>query len=190
MIDFDGVTRALKVRTLLDMNSAITSKDLYEILKNHMDLTPLYNKAMEHDVIDQDSAAHALNMGLQARKLRKSLDEVRKQVIRPHLDFQRSINEIAKKYEGQLQDIEDLLQKRIDLWFETDPHDSVSKITTPEGSLNVNKEWVFEVVNINDVPREYLMVDHKKISEDVELGIRSIPGIIISEKQSVKMRIK
>ncbi|HAI82211.1 MAG TPA: hypothetical protein DCL43_00975 [Chitinophagaceae bacterium] len=48
--------------------------------------------------------------------------------------------------------------------------------------------WVFQVENINEVPREYMMVDEAKIRKAVQDGVRSIPGVRIYEDKSITLR--
>jgi len=45
--------------------------------------------------------------------------------------------------------------------------------------LRITKRWTFEILNENEVPREYLAVDTKKIGKVVQAGIREIKGVKI-----------
>lgn len=47
------------------------------------------------------------------------------------------------------------------------------------------KVWVYEVFQINAVPREYLMVDDKKIKAAIVAGERVIDGLIIKQDMSI-----
>ena len=49
-----------------------------------------------------------------------------------------------------------------------------------EGIRNI---WTFEVENLAQVPREYLMLDSQKVREAIRSGERSIPGLSIFQKQ-------
>ena len=54
-----------------------------------------------------------------------------------------------------------------------------------EGVRNV---WTFEVQNPANVPREYLILDEKKIREAIRSGERSIPGLMIFQQQQTVYR--
>ena len=54
-----------------------------------------------------------------------------------------------------------------------------------EGVRNV---WTFEVQNLANVPREYLMLDEKKIRQVIRSGERHIPGLMIFQKQQTVYR--
>ena len=54
-----------------------------------------------------------------------------------------------------------------------------------EGVRNV---WTFEVQNLSNVPREYLMLDEKKVREAIRSGERNIPGLMIFQKQQTVYR--
>lgn len=54
-----------------------------------------------------------------------------------------------------------------------------------EGVRNV---WTFEVQNLANVPREYLMLDEKKVRQAIRSGERSISGLMIYQKQQTVYR--
>jgi len=63
-----------------------------------------------------------------------------------------------------------------------------TSVKTTQATSSMKKVWKFEVVDENKVPKEYLMVDEKKIREAVGLGMREIEGIKIFEKTEVAIR--
>jgi len=54
-----------------------------------------------------------------------------------------------------------------------------------EGVRNV---WTFDVENLTNVPREYLILDEKKVRGAIRSGERSISGLIIFQKQQTVYR--
>jgi hypothetical protein len=54
-----------------------------------------------------------------------------------------------------------------------------------EGVRNV---WTFEIQNLANVPREYLMLDEKKVRQAIRSGERSIPGLMIFQQQQTVYR--
>lgn len=56
------------------------------------------------------------------------------------------------------------------------------------GSTYIRSDWVWELTNIAEVPREYLEIDTVKINTAVRQGVRTIPGIRIYEVQKAVTR--
>ena len=54
-----------------------------------------------------------------------------------------------------------------------------------EGVRNV---WTFEIQNFVNVPREFLMLDEQKVRQAIRSGERSIPGLMIFQKQQTVYR--
>ncbi len=52
----------------------------------------------------------------------------------------------------------------------------------------VRQIWTFEVQNLANVPREYLMLDDKKVRQAIRSGERSIPGLMIFQQQQTVYR--
>jgi len=65
----------------------------------------------------------------------------------------------------------------------------IPRVTRTEaGSASQRKNWVFEIVNEAEVPREYLQVDEKKVRDSVRMGTREITGIRIFEEVTTVFR--
>ncbi len=63
------------------------------------------------------------------------------------------------------------------------------KVTrTESGSAFSKKPWVFEVTNADQVPREFLAVDEKKIRDAVRMGVREIAGVRIYQETQINFR--
>lgn len=52
----------------------------------------------------------------------------------------------------------------------------------------VRKNWTFQIEDEVSVPREFLVVDEKKIRAAVREGVREIPGVRIFEEESMAIR--
>ena len=66
------------------------------------------------------------------------------------------------------------------------PEPVMPKAKAPVRSANgtasyERREWKFEITDVEKVPREYLMVDERKIRDAVKMGTRVIPGVRIFE---------
>jgi hypothetical protein len=56
------------------------------------------------------------------------------------------------------------------------------------GSTYMRTDWDWEIINIGDIPKEYLTLNSVKINTAVRAGVRSIPGIRIYEVQKAVTR--
>ena len=59
---------------------------------------------------------------------------------------------------------------------------------TDSGTSYQRKVWTFEIVDLLDLPRAFLMVDEKGIRDAVRMGTREIPGVRIFEKTETSFR--
>lgn len=59
---------------------------------------------------------------------------------------------------------------------------------SPLATTTVKKVWQYEVTDPDAVPREYLVIDQKKIAAVVRAGVRSIEGVRIFETEQLAVR--
>jgi len=192
-MDFEKINEKIFEMKLTQQTNFAIEKISNEFL-NKVDIEPLVSKAENYKILGEEEAKQALSMSLQARKLKKALETERQKIIKPHLNFQRVINALAKKYTEKLESIENNLQEKLDVWLEAQAPFNVSFanliLEVEDGTLNQKNEWVFEIENFEKIPLEYLTINEKKIKEAVKLGVRTISGIRIFEKQKTTMKIK
>ena len=62
---------------------------------------------------DQDTNSLAVTMGLQAKKLAKNLETLRKYYVEPHNKFLRTVNNFFKRYTDPLTEIEKTLGRKV-----------------------------------------------------------------------------
>jgi len=58
------------------------------------------------------------------------------------------------------------------------------------GNTSVRKTWTFKVVKESLVPREYMMIDEKKVDAAIREGERKIKGLEIFQKYGLSTRTK
>ncbi len=198
MFDFEEANEAIKKNEVMNIQAGgMTVAQATQLLSKKLDLTPLISRASDHEVLNEESASQALSMSLQARKIRKQLDETRLSIVRPHLDFQRAVNKIVKEYEATLEKIENNLTHKLDEYLQKSASTNNAsflaqskEMRVEDGKLTKVKKWVWELEDENAVPREYLSLNEKKIDEAIKQGIRNIPGIKVFEKEEITMRVK
>ena len=198
MFDFEEANEAIKKNEVMNIQAGgMTVAQATQLLSKKLDLTPLISRASDHEVVNEESASQALSMSLQARKIRKQLDETRLSIVRPHLDFQRAVNKIVKEYEAILEKIENNLTHKLDEYLQKSASTNNAsflvqskEMCVEDGKLTKVKKWVWELGDENAVPREYLSLNEKKIDEAIKQGVRNIPGIKVFEKEEITMRVK
>ena len=198
MFDFEEANEAIKKNEVMSIQAGgMTVGQATQLLSKKLDLTPLISRASGHEVVNEESASQALSMSLQARKIRKQLDETRLSIVRPHLDFQRAVNKIVKEYEAALEKIETNLKHKLDEYLQKSASTNNAsfiaqskEMCVEDGKLTKVKKWVWELEDENAIPREYLSLDETKLDEAIKQGVRNIPGIKVFEKEEITMRVK
>lgn len=61
-------------------------------------------------------------------------------------------------------------------------------VTVGGTTATLRESWTFEVVNLADVPRAFLVLDAKKVRDAIAGGARDIPGIKVFQESSVAVR--
>lgn len=128
------------------------------------------------------------------------LDQARTAIEGKILQYRRAEQErIRKEQEALRKAAEEEQRKRAQEAEEkgTEPPApaAVPYIAPPEksvkaglGTVTAKKTWTFEVADEGQVPREYLVVDDKKIRAAVQSGVREIPGVKIFETETLAVR--
>lgn len=165
------------------------------VIAKTIDLNPFIEVADKFEIVDRESAKQCLSMSLQARKMRQALDKTRADIVRPAYDFQKAINKFAKTFEIKLQEIEDGLANKLREYMKHSPETNNidlmnQSIKVEDGTISKKMKWVFEIENVNEVPRDFLCVDEKKIQLAIKNGIRHIKGVKIYESMEIDMRVK
>ena len=68
------------------------------------------------------------------------------------------------------------------------PAENATTTRTTEGTASIRKTWAWELENIDEVPRQYLILDKVSINKAVRAGVREIAGIKIFEKHETIIR--
>jgi hypothetical protein len=108
--------------------------------------------------------------------------------------FAESVNRANEKKAAEVKQSTEL-----DVLFGDDTHNIATADIQPVVVAPVNgyktetvkgttKRWVFDVIDINQIPREYLMVNETEIRNAINQGVRTIPGVNIYQKESLSIR--
>ena len=194
-LDFEAIVMQMSVEPVQETAQQLTPDQFQKQLVKKMDVGYINAVANALYVSDEVSAKTALAMSLQLRKLRQQIDESRKEIVKPHFDYQKAINKIVKDVEAKMEVIEENLKKKIEEWNEIrkeQPFENVIslELKVDDGQLYTQKKWDFTVDDSKAIPVEYLTLDEKKIKEAIANGVRNIPGVKIFQKEEIVMRIK
>ncbi len=167
-------------------------------------------------VVDSEPAYKKItSLYSQARAWKKCVDEKRKLMTEPLRKQTAAINDKAKDLtdpldsvievanakatsyqrllETQRQEEEAKLRAAAELFDAADEVyvPALEKVIRGEGASAVTKvEKRFRVVDLSKVPEKYLMIDEKKLIQDIKLGLNSIEGIEIYEETTTSLRVR
>jgi len=146
-----------------------------------------------YEVTCEDTARQALSYSLQARKLHNQIEASRKEIVRPHLDFQKAVKKFADDLIVKLDTIETRLQGKISDWMQTtkdNPFSRVDEIEVEDGKITTKTVWEFEVLDEREIPREYMTVDVAAVEKAIKNGVREVPGVRVYSREKTTMRVK
>ena len=158
-----------------------------------LNVSKFYQPAIDLKVENEESAKTALAMACQLKKLKNGLEESRKNILKPHLEYQREINGAVSDFSVQLDHLMNLLKVKIDGWIDSErdnPFLSVEKIAVQDGSLSTKEKWLYSIERESDLPTEYLCPDEDYIQDQIANGVRNIPGVKIWCEKQTSMRVK
>ena len=128
-----------------------------------------------------------LNASLKAtntmfKKLSAPFIEADKIIRGKVLDFRQEREEKAQKELERRQKIQEAhAAKGHEVHEITAPKVKVSKETVTA------KRWTFEVVDVNKIPREYLIVDNSLVNIAIRSGVREIDGLDIFQVEGLRV---
>ncbi len=98
--------------------------------------------------------------------------------------------EFKKKQKEDLKNAENRKEKKEikNQEFEADTKEleQDKSIKTESGTVRTRKVWKFQIINRDDIPREYLKVDEVSIRQAItKNGVREIPGVEIKQEEEI-----
>lgn len=186
------------------MTNIIPHKDLDDI--------QVMGKAFLSDAkeltVTQETHGQAIDFTANVSRALKELEKKRKELVKPMNDSVREINkffrslkvpfdqanEIMRQKLTEYRKEEEKKRKELEKELQTEmgiPIAVPKQHTTQrgqEGQAIVKKYWTYEVEDLSKVPREYLLLDDKKVKDAIKQGIRNIKGIRIYEEERLTIR--
>lgn len=160
----------------LPSQGKISSPD--DIRKKFMfDIDGVVASAIYLPIDSREDAEHALDVACTAINLADDIKAIKDTLIAPSKQFISEVNEVADHFIAKLGTVKTTLVDKIDWW----------KLGTSEvGELRTSNimaydkaDYVFQVTDASSIPREFLVVDEKKVKEAMKGGVATIPGLQI-----------
>lgn len=180
--------------------STLDEKQVFEIdvlkrkLENEFSVQLLKEFSVDIEVFNEAEAKKALSMALQARRLSSEIEKSRVEIVKPHVDYHRTVNKIIKDFKDNIEQIENNLKGKIDDWIveekDNNPFFEFEKMEVEYGSLTSKMKYDFIIEDFDLVPMEYKTINAIAVEKSIKLGLREIPGLKITEKIETSLRIK
>lgn len=167
-------------------------------------------RAMLYDVCSHWSAEEAMNLISRVKGYGKKIEEIRKRINDPYRKMMTYNNEKCRPFLERLERIETILVSKIEVWkmkyakeqeemekeaellrdalqLEVTPFVKTEACLRTCDALAYEKTTMkFDIEDLSQIPREYLMVDEDKVKEAIKAGVREIPGLkIYAEKKTI-----
>lgn len=146
-------------------------------IKDNLPTLKKYAKNLK--ITSEEEASEAGIKISQISDLKKKVEDQRVEITRPLNSSLRSINAFFKKFSKPLTEIDKQIREQVVVFGEKSEETFFGVV-----HLRVNK--VIQVTDEKLVPREYLIVDMRKVRADIKGG-KQIPGISVTEEKTVSL---
>lgn len=120
------------------------------------------------------------------KKARKAEEARQKVENAKNATAKKKAEEAAKKAEEAAQKAE--AEKEAIANKVVEVEESPKNVRTEGGLMSTKKVWKFEVTDEAKVPKEFWVIDQKKINEAVKNGERELPGVRIFQDTQISIR--
>lgn len=103
------------------------------------------------------------------------------------LDFRAKREEAAAKRQAKLEAKAEVAEEAGDDEKAMELSEKAEEVEANVGESTVSKRWTFEIVDINKVPRDYLIVAFPVVNAAIRNGERNIPGLRIYQEPGVRV---
>ena len=136
----------------------------------------------------QQQAENALDMACEAINLAERIEETKKSITDPSKRFKAEVDKLAKDFTAQLEKVKDGVVEQIDRWKLR--NQDVRSLETSKVITTDLPDHSFEVNDICQVPKEYLVVDEARIKLAMKQGVEFIPGLHLRKQTKTSIRRK
>lgn len=161
-------------------------KEVRDVKKTTKDLTEPFRKGVARMNCESKLITDPLEALMAAIKL-KADDYTRKKEIEKKR-LQREEEERQLKIAQAAEDVGDTRTADAIVDVAASAKPAPSTVRSQNVTVSARKDWTHEVVDLNKVPRKYLVLSPAAVNADIRAGVRDIEGLRIFEKVSSSFR--
>lgn len=191
------------------VNNAIVPIEVVQKAENDAALMTQQAESIQVTTTEQEEQAYTALT--QIKQVIKMIEDKRKEITGPLNDSLKAANTMFKKLNepfmaadriirDKVWDFRQLQKERAQKELERrqkiqEAHvakgHETHEIVAPEIKVSqqtiTTKRWIFEVVDVNKVPREYLVLDSVTVNKAIRNGVREINGLSIFQTESLRV---
>ena len=148
-----------------------------------------------------------INDGLKAinewfKRFSVPLEKADKTLRNKILTYRREQERLRREEEERLRKLQEKEQKRLEKQAQKKGAPPPPPVVMPSvelqaktvrgqmGSVSAKKVWDFEIIDVDRIPREFMIPNEKAIRAAVKAGVRSISGVRIFQREDLSVRAK
>ena len=144
--------------------------------------------AVDLSIESREDAEYALDLACRAIDLADDIKAIKDSLTAPSKQFISEVNDAAEIYTNRLLDVKKTVIEQIE-WWKLGTSE-VGELRTSNIMAYDKSDFVFQVTDLEAIPKEYLVVDEKKIKEAMKGGVASIPGLqIVKTTKTILKRV-
>jgi hypothetical protein len=195
------------------MNVTVKKVPQAEIVKIEKENKPIVKAANALVIKNVDHENEAYEVLKTIKKQKKIIETKRKSITQPLNASLKEVNAMFKTLTGPLDEADKVIRGKV-LTFhekreaqaearrqramekaEAEEDEEVAEelmekaedITANVGESQTTKRWTFDVVNVSEIPTQYLIPDNVAIRRAITEGVREIPGLRIFQKEGLRV---
>ena len=190
------------------MNELITKVEVQKIRKGNVPLVNAANRLVVSSPVDENQAYDVLKT---IKEKINVIEKRRTSITKPLNHSLREVNSLFKELSQPLREADDVIRDKI-LEFRQLQAEKAAKeeakrrkiqqshkakghnvgapaiVEVETGKSVTQKRWTYELVDVDKLPRKYLIPNKAAIDFAVRRGIRKIPGLRIYQKESLRVK--
>ena len=195
MIDYDFVLNDEETIEEKEQTETLDIKDVFdiEVAKSKLktfDVADIEKRAVALIVNTDEGAKQGVAMAMQCRKFSNSIEKARKEIVRPHLDFQKAVKKYSDEFADFFKKTERQLLKKVETYqlaVEIERKKAIAEQVRKETEIRLKREKeqreFDEAIRLRDIEIERAKIKAKK--EDTPMPtpppLPEVPMPIIQE---------
>lgn len=180
----DDFIQALRMYSTSEKQFAEFASDAAELKKALLERAAMHRDFLKKQEMQKAETERLKGIEREQAELRAA-QEAEANKIREEIE---AIEREKARMEKEKREREEMEAEEIRKAIEAKEEEGRIKELEKQKAKNIRKDWAFEVINHNQVPREFLTVDEAKVKTAIKNGVRSITGIAIYQKDVAVIR--